>query len=180
MTRAMTSGGSRPALITAGIACLALASCARSGPVASGSSRSAAGRSHRGPRGHLAVDELEVRKIAGLGRVLVDGQGFALYVYLPDHEGPSRCHGECAAEWPPLELVGDTTDPTAGPGVSPSLLGSVARPGEKRQVTYDGRPLYLYRDDHEPGEVTGQGDDMGLWFVVRPDGSVDRRPLADE
>jgi len=38
-------------------------------------------------------------------------------------------------------------------------------------------PLYLYRDDDQPGEVTGQADDMGAWYGMSVGGTVDRNSL---
>lgn len=44
--------------------------------------------------------------------------------------------------------------------------------GGKRQVTYDGHPLYFYVDE-APGRVLCHNvlECGGLWLVVRPDGS---------
>ena len=119
--------------------------------------------------------EVRAGTVAGLGKILVDGQGFALYMYGPDHRGPSRCRGFCAAQWPPLVLPRGDSRPKAGPGIKPALLGTARRAGGALQVTYNGWPLYLWQGDTSPGEATGQADDMGLWYVLSVSGAVDTR-----
>jgi predicted lipoprotein with Yx(FWY)xxD motif len=61
--------------------------------------------------------------------------------------------------------------PVAGKGARKRLLGTTRRRGGKRQVTYDGHPLYYYVDD-APGRVLchNVSELGGLWLVVRPDG----------
>jgi predicted lipoprotein with Yx(FWY)xxD motif len=63
----------------------------------------------------------------------------------------------------------------AGTGVKQSLIGTTRRRDGRRQVTYNGWPLYYYA--HEgPGEVKRQNVDQvgGLWLVVRPNGTLVR------
>ena len=114
------------------------------------------------------------------GRVLADGQGFTLYAYMPDRQGQSRCSGVCAQNWPPLTLPAGVARPAARDGARASLLGTVRRPGGARQVTYNGWPLYLWVGDQEPGQATGQAENMGLWYVLSVTGSVDRAPIQEE
>jgi predicted lipoprotein with Yx(FWY)xxD motif len=117
--------------------------------------------------------EVRARAIAGLGKVITDGRGFALYVYVPEHRGASRCAGLCARRWPPLLLPRAVTRPRAGPGVRAALLGTVRRRGAP-QETYNGWPLYLWQGDTAPGQATGQAEDMGLWYTVSVTGAVDK------
>jgi predicted lipoprotein with Yx(FWY)xxD motif len=59
--------------------------------------------------------------------------------------GPwNGCFGLCAQFWPPVLTSGR---PEAGTGVDQQKLGWVRRPDGTRQVTYHGRPLYLFADD---------------------------------
>jgi predicted lipoprotein with Yx(FWY)xxD motif len=121
----------------------------------------------------------EVRSgaVRGLGTILVDGRGFTLYMYVPDHQGPSVCTGVCATQWPPLVLPRGVLRPVAGPGVDLALLGTARRPGGALQVTYNRWPLYLWQGDFAPGQATGQAEDMGLWYTMSVSGSIDRLPL---
>jgi predicted lipoprotein with Yx(FWY)xxD motif len=69
----------------------------------------------------------------------------------------SDCQGPCAVYWPPL-LTSDR--PVAGPGVDQHALGFIVRPDGSHQVTYNGRPLYLfYKDAYigPPVDVGTQG-----------------------
>jgi predicted lipoprotein with Yx(FWY)xxD motif len=100
-----------------------------------------------------------------------------LYIYVPDHQGPSVCAGVCAEQWPPLVLPAGVSRPMAGPGVNPALLGTVRRTGGALQVTYNRWPLYLWEADFAPGMATGQAESMGLWYTMSVSGNVDRQPL---
>ncbi|HTX07219.1 MAG TPA: hypothetical protein VME22_01345 [Solirubrobacteraceae bacterium] len=66
----------------------------------------------------------------------------------------SACQGLCAVYWPPL-LTSDR--PVAGPGVDQHALGFIVRPDGSHQVTYDGRPLYLFYKDAYIGPPVGVG-----------------------
>lgn len=71
------------------------------------------------------------------------------------HEG--ACQGLCAVYWPRL-LTSDR--PVAGPGVNQHALGFIVTPDGSHQVTYHGRPLYLfYKDAYigPPVDVGAQG-----------------------
>jgi predicted lipoprotein with Yx(FWY)xxD motif len=124
--------------------------------------------------------EVKASTLPGAGRVLADGPGFTLYVYIPDHRGRSQCSGVCARDWPPLVLLPGVRHATAGSGVQASLLGTVRRPGGALQVTYNRWPLYLWHGDHVPGQAAGQADDMGLWYVLSVSGSVDKLPVQGQ
>jgi predicted lipoprotein with Yx(FWY)xxD motif len=107
------------------------------------------------------------------GRVLFDGRNRVLYGFTRDRRGgPSRCYGACAKAWPVYFGKGSLR---AGKGVRQSLIGTTKRRDGRRQVTYNGWPLYYYA--HEgPGEVRCQNVDQygGLWLVVRANGTLVR------
>jgi predicted lipoprotein with Yx(FWY)xxD motif len=109
------------------------------------------------------------------GRVLFDGRGFALYAFTRDRRGgPSRCYGACAGAWPVYYGKGALR---AGKGVKQSLLGTVRRKDGRRQVTYNGWPLYYYVGERgRPGVILCQNVNEfgGLWLVVRPGGRLVR------
>ena len=78
--------------------------------------------------------------------------------------------------WPALLTNGA---PIAGPGVNPTLLGTVTRTDlpnlpAMQQVTYAGQPLYRFLFDEAPGETEGANLDdpvtspAGTWYLVSP------------
>jgi predicted lipoprotein with Yx(FWY)xxD motif len=101
-----------------------------------------------------------------LGRILVDRRGRTLYLFATDRHGRSACAGGCARVWPPLTVLGA---PLGGEGVSAAKLTTTLRADHRRQVVYDGHPLYTMSADTRPGQTAGQGF-LGAWFVVSPSG----------
>jgi len=105
---------------------------------------------------------------SSLGTIVVDGKGMTAYVYDKDTagSGASACTGECVEEWPAI------TSAAAKPkldGVT-GKVGTITGAGGVKQVTLDGRPLYRFHDDDKAGDVNGQGEEGGIWWVVSPDG----------
>jgi predicted lipoprotein with Yx(FWY)xxD motif len=107
------------------------------------------------------------------GTILFDGRGFALYAFTKDTPRHSACAGACAKAWPPYVVAGKLV---AGKGVDAGRLGTIRRRDDSRQVTYAGKPLYLYVGDRWPRQVLCQNvsEFGGLWLVVRPNGTVVR------
>jgi predicted lipoprotein with Yx(FWY)xxD motif len=107
---------------------------------------------------------------SSLGSILVNSAGRTLYLFKADVGTKSACTGACAAAWPPLLATGK---PTAGAGLTASKLGTSTRSGGKQQVTYNGHPLYLFVQDHKPGQTTGQGVTAfgAPWFALTPAGN---------
>jgi predicted lipoprotein with Yx(FWY)xxD motif len=107
------------------------------------------------------------------GQILFDASDRVLYAFTRDKRGgKSTCYGGCAAAWPVYFAKGKVT---AMQGVKQSLIGTVRRRDGRRQVTYNGWPLYYYA--HEgPREVKCQNVDNygGLWLVVKPNGRLVR------
>ncbi len=108
------------------------------------------------------------RRKTSLGTTLVDGAGRTLYLFEGDAPGRSACDGSCVQAFPPLLTAGRAH---ARHGVRMSLLGTAARPDGTTQVTYRGRPLYLFAGDMVPGDVRAQGVDAfgAEWFAVTGD-----------
>ena len=102
------------------------------------------------------------------GNVLFDGRQQAVYIFDRERSSRPRCYGDCAVAWPPVLTRGE---PVAGRGVRRSLLGTVRRRDGKRQVTYNGHPLYYYEEP--PGIVTCHNvrEFGGLWLAVRANGN---------
>ena len=78
---------------------------------------------------------------------------FPVYTLNTDRHHRSACQGICAAvPWPPVLTWGR---PEAGPAVNPHALGIIVRPDGTHQVTYKGKPLYLFYGDAYIGGITG-------------------------
>jgi predicted lipoprotein with Yx(FWY)xxD motif len=114
---------------------------------------------------------VSVEQVDGIGDVLVDREGAALYTSEQEADGTVRCVDDCLGFWLPLEGA-----PT-GPEELSGTLGTVERPDGSRQVTYDGAPLYRFSEDAEAGQVTGDGlsDAFGgttfTWHAATVDGA---------
>jgi predicted lipoprotein with Yx(FWY)xxD motif len=162
-----TSRAARSVAVAAVVTSFGLAACGSSG----------AGSQHfSGP-----VYEVETAQVSGLGSVLVDGQGFTLYLYEPDAQsGHSKCSGPCAVEWSPLTLPTGVKFPVSGPGVDASLLSTTHRSDGTVQVMYNNWPLYTWAEDTAPGQATGEGLDNlgGVWYALDASGSAVERPPA--
>ena len=118
---------------------------------------------------------VDVSESTEFGPILVDGDGFSLYLFMADtqNSGTSTCGDDdgCTEEWPPLLTEGD---PVAGEGVDATLLGTITRDDGSTQVTYNGWPLYRFHEDMAAGDTNGQAVDEfgGLWYLVSPDGEA--------
>jgi len=113
-----------------------------------------------------ASNTVEVSSQGSLGQHLVDGNGMTLYLFTNDERNISNCSGGCAGAWPPLSFDGD---PEAGESVNADRLATIQRDDGSSQVTYNGKPLFYFANDENPGDTIGQ-DRGGVWFVVSPDG----------
>jgi predicted lipoprotein with Yx(FWY)xxD motif len=111
----------------------------------------------------VAPETVSLSSTDELGDFLVTADGMTLYTFTNDEAGVSNCTGECAENWPPF-TVGATTKLAAGEGIE-GELATIARDDESLQVTYNGLPLYFWKDDKAPGDTTGQGAG-DKWFVA--------------
>ncbi len=98
------------------------------------------------------------------GIILTTYDGYTLYTFDNDvaGSGASACDTTCAGAWPPLSVP----NPTASSEVT-GELGTITRDDDSPQVTYDGKPLYLYSGDASPGDTNGEGVG-GVWHVTAP------------
>jgi len=101
-----------------------------------------------------------------LGSILVNGEGFTLYIFTNDTGGESTCYDACADTWPPIP-----GDVTIASDLDASIFGTTTRDDGSEQLTVNGMPLYLYAPDAAPGDTNGQGVG-GVWFVVDATGEV--------
>ncbi len=98
-----------------------------------------------------------------LGKVLTNGEGLTLYTSKNDVKGvSSSCNAACASTWIP-----DTVDTraTAGTGVNSGLLSTINRSDGSKQITYDGWPLYHFKDDAKRGDTKGEKV-SNEWFAI--------------
>ena len=143
-------------LLTCGAVATSLVLAACGGDSGSAASASAA-----------PADTVAIKHVEGLGEVLVDARGKALYTPDQDTAKRIRCTGECTSFWQPLDP--GAAEPTAPEGVG--TLAVIRRPDGSRQVTADQRPLYTFSED-APGSITGDGfrDEFGgrtfVWHLV--------------
>src|ERR1700761_2855277 len=86
----------------------------------------------------------------------------------------SACEGQCAVFWPPVLTSGR---PETGPGVDQRAIGVIVRPDGSQQVTYHGRPLYLFNDDAYIGGASPVGT-QGIYGAgaVTPSGVFNTIP----
>jgi predicted lipoprotein with Yx(FWY)xxD motif len=111
---------------------------------------------------------VKTTKVSGYGTVLADNSGRSLYLSTADKEMSSKCSGSCTKTWHPLIVTGK---PTAGGDAKASLLSVLVRPDGKRQVTYDGLPLYTYAGPGQgPAAGAGLTGEGGIWYLVSPKG----------
>ena len=124
------------------------------------------------PARAAAVAKVQLRH-TGKGTILVNGSGFTLYRFTKDSHDANTCVTvrECPANWPALRSSGR---PIAGHGVKASLLSTIRLPNGARQVTYAGRPLYMYAAASEPAETVYVGAMQfgGTWDAVSASGNL--------
>jgi predicted lipoprotein with Yx(FWY)xxD motif len=110
---------------------------------------------------------VEAKPVGSIGTVLVAGSnGLTVYNFTKDTKdsGTSACTGGCPETWPALTVPAGGT-PTGGSGVT-GTLGTITRADTgDLQVTYNGLPLYFFKNDQAPGDANGIYEN---WVVVKP------------
>lgn len=81
------------------------------------------------------------------GKILTNKAKMALYTFTKDSDGLSSCNEECAIKWPPLAAQKDD--------VASAPFSIVTRKDGSYQWAYQGKPLYTWVKDQNPGDVTG-------------------------
>lgn len=127
---------------------------------------------------HSSAPSVKVVANAKFGKMLVGPNGRTLYRYTVDSKGVNRCTkvAVCAKYWPQL-LVKAGVKPTAGTGVTKSLLGTIKAAHGKAQVTYAGFPLYYFAGDKTAGATSGQGFES-QWYVVNTRGALVKHAVS--
>jgi predicted lipoprotein with Yx(FWY)xxD motif len=121
--------------------------------------------------GAATSNTVGIKQVSGIGRVLVNSTGLALYTPDQEAKGMIRCTASCTSVWQPVDAGGK---PTAA--AEAGKVGVIKRPDGARQVTLNGMPLYTFAQD-SPSQVTGDGakDQFGgsefTWHVVLAGGA---------
>jgi len=153
-----------PLLAVAAMALIAIGLAACGGSSNSSDSASAAANTTAG-----GSDTVSTKSVSGVGTVLVDSQGQALYTNNQDAGMNIACTGSCTAIWVPL-MAPSSGQPSSSDQAVQAKLGMVKSKGGN-QVTFGGKPLYTFVQD-SPGQVTGNGftDNFGgtsfTWTVA--------------
>ena len=103
--------------------------------------------------------------------VLTDLKSMTLYTF--DHDvagnGKSACNGECSRNWLPYYATAG-----AQPGSNYQI---VTRDDGKPQWAVQGKPLYFWPEDQDPGDKYGDGYN-NLWRLIGTNGPVTVTPSA--
>ena len=93
--------------------------------------------------------------------LLTDSKGITLYSYDRDviHTGKSVCNGDCSKNCPPFMAALDAKP--AGD------FAIIKRDDGKTQWAYQGKPLYFWPEDQEPGDKFGNGY-LNVWRAIGP------------
>ena len=91
--------------------------------------------------------------------------GMTVYTFtkVVKDSGKSACLTGCIDTWPALTVAAGAT-PAGGTGVT-GKLGTITRDDGTLQVTYNGMPLYFFKNDKAPGDANGVYTN---WEAVKP------------
>lgn len=108
---------------------------------------------------------VEAKPVGSAGTVLVAANGMTLYIFTKDvkDSGKSACLTGCIDTWPALTVAAGAT-PAGGTGVT-GKFGTITRDDGTIQVTYNGLPLYFFKNDKAPGDANGV---YANWEAVKP------------
>ena len=113
--------------------------------------------------GALTVD---AKPVGTVGTILVAGSnGMTVYTFTKDvkDSGKSNCTGGCIDTWPALTVPAGAT-PSGGASLT-GKLGTITRDDGTLQVTYNGMPLYFFKNDKAAGDANGIYE---YWEAVKP------------
>lgn len=89
--------------------------------------------------------------------VLVNTKGMALYTFDKDQNEKSNCNGNCITLWPAVTAE----------KITPNGKYSIfSRDDGKKQLAYDGKPLYLYSGDKTTLDRNGDGFNK-VWHLIK-------------
>lgn len=98
----------------------------------------------------------DVKKAGGR---LVTSSGMTVYTFDKDKTdgSPSACAGACTGLWPAVV----TTDSSLK-----APYGAIKRDDGSMQLTYKGKPLYMYAGDKKAGDAAGDNF-KEIWHTVK-------------
>jgi predicted lipoprotein with Yx(FWY)xxD motif len=115
-----------------------------------------------------------------LGTYLVDKNGISLYDFEIDTPTQSKCvQAACVNFWPIFTVTSGA--PVASGKVRARLLGTITRADGTKQVTYNGHPLYYFKNDKAAGDIKGQKINAfgGDWYLLNAAGKqIEAKPPA--
>ena len=90
--------------------------------------------------------------------ILVNAAGMTVYTFDKDvaNSGKSACVGPCIENWPAV---------AAPDGVS-TPYSAITRDDGAKQLTYNGKPVYLFKQDQKPGDRKGDNF-KDVWHVIK-------------
>lgn len=104
---------------------------------------------------------------AEFGSVMTNSEGFTLYFFANDSKGDSNCADGCLSAWPAFH----EEDLTLDDGLDAADFTVITRSDGSSQTAYKGWPMYLFGNDANAGDISGDGNG-GVWFVAKPDYTV--------
>ena len=113
-----------------------------------------------------ATATVEAKAVGSAGTIIVAGSnGMTLYYFEKDvkDSGKSNCTSGCIDTWPALTVPAGAT-PSGGASLT-GKLGTITRDDGTLQVTYNGLPLYFFKNDKAPGDANGIYE---YWEAVKP------------
>jgi predicted lipoprotein with Yx(FWY)xxD motif len=127
------------------------------------------------PQAKSSGNTLEMWNHPSLGDYVTTADGSPMYVFEIDAFLKTNCTNDkgCLTDWPPM-FIGANDQPTVGKNLDAKMVYWIETQG-KRQVTYNGWPLYYYKGElNSPGTIKCQNIDMngGYWWIIRTDGKV--------
>jgi predicted lipoprotein with Yx(FWY)xxD motif len=127
---------------------IGLAACG--GSSNSGGSTNAAATPVAQTNATASGDTVSTKSVSGVGMVLVDSKGNALYTNNQDTASKMACASSCQSIWPAL-MAPSGGQPSSSDSAVQAKLGVA-----NGQVTYSGKPLYTFVQD-SPGQASGNG-----------------------
>ena len=108
---------------------------------------------------------VDAEPVGTIGTVLVAKNGMTVYQFSKDvkDSGTSACTGGCITTWPALTVAAGETL-AAGAAII-GKLATMTRDDGTVQVTYNGLPLYFFKNDQAPGDANGVYEN---WTAVNP------------